>query len=84
MSNKIFSIETPPKRMAKTGDDFPWSVAIILISGNVRRRGYYDPHGSIAGGKYFYFRKHSIEDCADLKNFPTHWQYASNPFFGKL
>ncbi len=65
MAKEIFPIDTTPKKMAD----------IILISGNVKRRGYYDPYGSVAGGKYFYYRKDRIQDCAYLKRFPTHWHY---------
>ena len=84
MSEKIYPIDTTPKRMVRTKEPLKWSVVIILIFGKVERRGYYDPFGSIAGGKYFYFRKNSIEDCANLKKSPTHWKYAANTFFGKL
>lgn len=65
--------EIPLKRLS--GDRW-MSVDIILISGETERRGYYDAHGSVAGGKFFYYRKNTIEDCADLKKFPTHWYYA--------
>lgn len=65
--------EIPSKRLK---EDKWMSVNIILISGKTERKGYYDAHGSVAGGKFFYYRKNSIEDCADLKKFPTHWYYA--------
>ncbi|HVY36227.1 MAG TPA: hypothetical protein VG982_03065 [Candidatus Paceibacterota bacterium] len=53
-----------------------WSVDIVLISGEKELRGYYDPRGSIAGGKFFYYKDGKIEDCALLRPFPTHWRYA--------
>lgn len=71
---EIYTIDEIPKKRLK-GDEW-MSVDIILISGKTKRRGYYDAHGSVAGGKFFYYRKNSIEDCADLKKFPTHWCYA--------
>lgn len=53
-----------------------WSKDIFLISGKKESRGYYDPYGSICGGRYFYYTKHGIKDCAELKKYPTHWRYA--------
>ncbi len=77
VKNKNPEIHPISKIPSKRLKNDPWmSVAIILISGKTKRRGYYDAHGSVAGGKFFYFRKNSIEDCADLKKFPTHWYYA--------
>lgn len=70
---KIHPITETPKKRLKS--DQYMSVDIILISGKSERRGYYDAHGSVSGSKFFYYRKNSIEDCSDLKNFPTHWYY---------
>ena len=70
----IYPIAKRPSKKDPEGDG--WSVEIILISGKTERRGYYDPKGSVAGEKFFYFRKQSIIDCAHLKNYPTHWYYA--------
>ena len=71
---EIYPISTVPTKRLESDE---WiSVEIILISGKTKRKGYYDARGSIAGGKYFYYRKNSIEDCANLKKFPTHWYYA--------
>ncbi len=71
---KIYTVAQRPGKKDPKGDG--WSVDIILISGKTKRRGYYDPKGSVAGGKFFYYRKNSIEDCDNLKVFPTHWYYA--------
>ncbi len=68
----VYPIDRLPRKMKKQG----WSIDIVLIFPSGRkRRGYFDPRASVTGFKFFYYRKNSIEDCADLKEFPTHWQY---------
>jgi len=70
---EVYPVEKIPSRKDTDGDG--WSVDIILISGQKEFTGYYDPKGSIAGGKYFYYEKGKIVDCALLNPFPTHWKY---------
>jgi hypothetical protein len=70
---ELYPVEKRPSRKDPDGDG--WSVDIILISGEKEFTGYYDPKGSIAGGKYFYYEKGKIVDCALLKPFPTNWKY---------
>lgn len=79
-SSSTYPIKQIPEKEDSSPGAEGWSADIILISGDKEIRGYYDPRGSIAGGKYFYYTGKSnnpIEDCAKLKTFPTHWRYAS-------
>lgn len=71
---ETFTIHQAPERVDPEGGG--WSVDIILVVGTRERMGYFDPQGSTAGGKFFYYTKKSIRDCALLKKFPTHWRYA--------
>lgn len=74
---EIYPLKQPPSKKEAGGEG--WSVDIMLISGEKELRGYYDPRGSIAGGKYSYYTGDSerpIKDCAELPEFPTGWYYA--------
>ena len=74
MDNTLHPIEEHPTEKDPAGQG--WSKDIVLIAPDNELRGYYDPQGSIAGGKYFYIENGAIHDCAILPNFPTHWRYA--------
>ncbi len=74
---EIYPLKQRPTKKEEGGEG--WSVDIFLISGEKKLRGYYDPRGSIAGGKYFYYtsdKNNPIVDCALLEEFPTGWYYA--------
>lgn len=73
----LYVVATPPKEKDPIGDG--WSKDIILIQDDKEYVGYFDPQGSIAGGKYFYYLNGKIMDCATLKPFPTYWRYAEQP-----
>lgn len=73
---ETYPVKSRPARKAPNGGG--WSIDIILISGETKLRGYYDPKGSVAGGKYYYYENGEIKDCDKLEVFPTHWQYAEN------
>ncbi len=75
----IYPVAKRPGKKEPGGEG--WSTDIMLISGEIERRGYFDPEGSIAGGKFFYYKDSKIEDCATLTSlgeFPTHWYYAES------
>jgi hypothetical protein len=62
-----------PTQLDPEGDG--WSKDIILTNGTETFKGYYDPRGSIAGGKYFYYGEDAILDCNILPAYPTKWKY---------
>jgi hypothetical protein len=80
IKSETHPIKERPTREEPGGEG--WSVDIILIAGEKKLRGYYDPKGSVLGAKYFYYtddEKNPIEDCALLDQFPTEWYYAEEP-----